>query len=189
MSAATIETKNLKLISHSPQHVLALIEGTEKYAQSFGWPPANGLREFYVSKDVSPQWLEQLKTATVTDPWTHGFGVLHVASGQVIGGAGFKGPPAADGTVEIAYGIVPEFQGKGYATEAAMALVDFARKSGRVRTARAHTLAQKNASCRVLTKCGFEFVGELIDPEDGPVWRWEKPLHASEQGTTGRQAG
>jgi RimJ/RimL family protein N-acetyltransferase len=32
-----------------------------------------------------------------------------------------------------------------------------------------------NASARVLAKCGFRRVGEVIDPEDGLVWRWEKP--------------
>jgi RimJ/RimL family protein N-acetyltransferase len=176
MSIEPIETKNLRLISHSPKDILALIESAEAYARSFGWPPANGLRDFYVSTDVSPQWLAQLKAATLADPWTHGFGVLHVASGKVIGAAGFKGPPGPDGAVEIAYGIVPDYQGTGYATEAAAGLVEFALRSGRVRMACAHTLAQKNASTRVLAKCGFEFVAEFNDPEDGPVWKWEKVL-------------
>jgi ribosomal-protein-alanine N-acetyltransferase len=178
MSVAPIETKNLKLIPYSSEHILALIESVELYAQSFGWPPANGLRDFYVSKEVSAQWLAQLRSATAGDPWTHGFGVVHVDSGKVIGAAGFKGPPGADGAVEIAYGIVPEYQGRGYATEAAAALVEFASKSGCVRIACAHTLPQKNASTRVLSKCGFEFAGEVVDPEDGPVWRWEKVLQS-----------
>jgi len=97
-----------------------------------------------------------------------------VASRRVIGGAGFKDPPDAEGMVEIAYGVVPAHQNNGYATEAAEALVSYAVKSGRVRTIRAHTLPQPNASTRVLTKCGFRRVGEVTDPEDGLVWRWEK---------------
>ena len=32
------------------------------------------------------------------------------------------------------------------------------------------------ASTRVLTKCGFSRIGEVIDPDDGLVWRWEKRL-------------
>ena len=178
MSVDPIETKNLRLISHSPQDIVALIEGVDFYTQSFGWPPANGLRDFYGSKDVSPQWLAQLRAASVADVWTHGFGVVHVASRQVIGAGGFKGRPGEDGAVEIAYGIVPDYQGRGYATEVAAALVEFALKSGQVRVARAHTLAEKNASTRVLAKCGFSFLGEVVDPEDGPVWRWEKVLQA-----------
>ena len=35
---------------------------------------------------------------------------------------------------------------------------------------RAEAFAAANASARVLTKCGFKAVGEVIDPEDGLVW-------------------
>ena len=76
--------------------------------------------------------------------------------------------------VEIAYGIVPGFQGRGYATQAALALVGFAFRTGRVRLVRAHTLPVPNASTRVLAKCGFKRTGEVVDPEDGLVWRWER---------------
>jgi RimJ/RimL family protein N-acetyltransferase len=75
--------------------------------------------------------------------------------------------------VEIAYGVAPEHQGQGYATEAAEAMISYAFNSGQVRIVRAHTLVAENASTRVLAKCGFRPVGEVIDPEDGLVWRWE----------------
>jgi len=75
--------------------------------------------------------------------------------------------------VEIAYGIEPEHQGKGYATEAAQGMVDYACSHDEVRLVCAHTLPEENASTRVLTKCGFRKVGEVLDPEDGLVWRWE----------------
>jgi [ribosomal protein S5]-alanine N-acetyltransferase len=55
------------------------------------------------------------------------------------------------------------------------ALVEFAAADQGVRIVRAHTLPERNASTRVLEKCGFEFTGEVVDPEDGPVWRWERP--------------
>lgn len=73
--------------------------------------------------------------------------------------------------VEIAFGIVPVFQGKGYATEATGGLVEFAFGEGRVCLARAYTLPTPNASTRVLAKCGFKHIGEVVDPEDGLVWR------------------
>ena len=59
--------------------------------------------------------------------------------------------------------------------EAAGALVNFAYNHPAVRLVRAHTLPVANASTRVLTKCGFQKAGEIIDPNDGPVWRWVKP--------------
>src|SRR5439155_234589 len=73
------------------------------------------------------------------DPWVDGFAVVHRDGGVIIGNAGFKGPPDQGGMVEIAYGIVPAFEGRGFATEAATALVAFAFASERVRLVRAHT--------------------------------------------------
>ncbi len=174
MSGSHLETKRLRLVPHAPKHMLALIQGPDSYERSFGSPPAAGLRDFIVSKDVSPDYLARLDASTEADPWTHGFGLIHTDTGAVIGFGGFKGPPGADGVVEIAYGVVPDYQGKGFATEAAQALVAYAFNSGRVRMVRAHTLPEPNASTRVLARCGFRHMGEVTDPEDGLVWRWEK---------------
>jgi RimJ/RimL family protein N-acetyltransferase len=173
---ATPETRHLRLVPHAPEHLRALIKGPEDYQSSSGLTPAKGLRDFIVSNDVSPEWLTALENATSADPWRFGFGLVHLESGMVIGNAGFTGPPDAEGVVEIAYGIVPDFQGRGYATEAANALLAWAGKNGRVAIARAHTLPERNASTRVLEKCGFRFAGELTHPTDGLIWQWEKQL-------------
>jgi RimJ/RimL family protein N-acetyltransferase len=121
---------------------------------------------------VSDEWLAAVRASTAVDPWTLGFSIMHRGTGRAVGHCGFKGAPD-DGVAEIAYGINPEHQGNGYATEAAEALTNFAFTQN-VRTVRAHTLPEANASTRVLTKCGYQHVGQVIDPEDGPVWRWER---------------
>ena len=121
---------------------------------------------------LSVAWLAQFEASGASDPWVHGFRLVHRSSGNIVGFCSFKGPPA-DGVVEIAYGIAPDEQGKGYATEAARALVAFARTFREVKVIRAHTLADGAASKRVLEKCGFQYVGEVVDPEDGPVLRFE----------------
>lgn len=135
---------------------------------------AEGLSAFLVSDDVSPAWLAALRDSRGPDPWRHGFFVVQREQAVVIGMAGFKGPPDATGTVEISYGIVPGFEGRGYATEAAAALVAFAKGDARVRLVRAHTSPAANASTRVLEKCGFHRTTAIVDPDDGPVWRWER---------------
>jgi [ribosomal protein S5]-alanine N-acetyltransferase len=170
------ETVRLRLIPFSPAHLLALIESDEAFAERFGLRPAEGLRSFFLSGDVSPTWLERLRAASDCgpDPWAYGFAVVQHDGGVVIGSVGFKGPPDEDGVVEIAYGIVPRFEGRGFATEAAAAGVKFAFADGHVRLVRAHTRPTPNASTRVLLKCGFVRTGEVVDPEDGPVWRWER---------------
>lgn len=153
-----IETRRLKLVLQSPGEVRELIDAlgpTEK-------------------AELSRDWLGRVESAVSADPWVHGFNLLLRVSDVVIGKAGFKGPPGADGAVEIAYYVGPDYEGSGYATEAAEALTAFAFESGQVRVVRAHTLPEAGASQRVLTKCGFRNVGPMDDPEDGLVWRWEK---------------
>jgi RimJ/RimL family protein N-acetyltransferase len=177
--ATPLETRSLRLVPHAPEHLRDLIRGPEFYAESSGLVPAKGLRDFIVSDDVSSEWLAILENATGADPWRFGFALVHKESGMVIGNAGFTGPPDATGVVEIAYGVVPDFQGRGYATEAANALVGWAAKNGRVAVVRAHTLPERNASTRVLEKCGFRFVEEFTHPTDGVIWRWEKQLPVS----------
>jgi RimJ/RimL family protein N-acetyltransferase len=162
MSTRDIQTKNLRLVAQTRDDVRAYIEQM----------PPNDRAE------VSPTWLAMLDESSFCDPWIHGFALVHRDSGSVVGKCGFKGPPDTDGVVEIAYGVNPEHQGKGYATEAAAALVSLALDQEQVRTVRAHTLPEPNASTRVLTKCGFRRVGEVIDPEDGLVWRWERQNEA-----------
>lgn len=172
-----VETPHLLLIPCEPSHLLALLESAEAFEARTGRHVADGLRDFYASEDVSPTWIDHLRSSTKADPWTLGFEIAHRADDRVIGACGFKGPPDTDGVIEIAYGIVPDYQGRGHATEAATALITFARADERVNRIRAHTLPAPNASTRVLTKCGFDFVAEVVDPEDGLVWRWERPAH------------
>jgi [ribosomal protein S5]-alanine N-acetyltransferase len=102
------------------------------------------------------------------------FGYLAIDSGtkQVIGTCAFKGAPTKEKTVEIAYFTFPEFEGKGYATAMASMLIHAARSNPEVQSVIAHTLPETNASTTILQKVGMKFVGEVIDPEDGRVWRW-----------------
>lgn len=157
MMKSELLTENLQLTLQTSEQVLASIDAMSPSDRA----------------EVSPEWVARVKASTSADPWTHGFAMVHRGSGTVIGHCAYKGPPSPEGVVEIAYGIDPACQGRGYATEAARALIAFALGSGLVRLVCAHTRPEKNASARVLTKCGFEWIGEVMDPEDGLVWRWE----------------
>jgi [ribosomal protein S5]-alanine N-acetyltransferase len=120
---------------------------------------------------ISADWLAKFRDSAFQDPWVHGFQLLR-EDGVSVGLASFKGPPV-DGLVEIAYAIVPQHQGRGYATAAARLLVEHAFACDDVSMVCAHTLPQGAASQRVLQKAGFQHVGEWVDPEDGPVWRYQ----------------
>jgi RimJ/RimL family protein N-acetyltransferase len=92
---------------------------------------------------------------------------------KVVGTCAFTDQPTNDGEIEIAYFTFPPYEGQGYATAMAVALVDIARRSPQVATILAHTLPEPNASTRILTKLGMTLRGEAVDPQAGPVWRWE----------------
>lgn len=82
----------------------------------------------------------------------------------LIGTAGYKGPPSADGTVEVGYGIVSDHQRRGYASEATRGLVARAFALPAVRRVIAETLPELTPSIGVLRKCGFRSIGEGSEP-------------------------
>ncbi|MCA9260868.1 MAG: GNAT family N-acetyltransferase [Planctomycetales bacterium] len=153
-----LTTPRLRLVLQTPQETLAIVESL---------PPE-------LRAEVSPAWLAQLRELTRADPWRCGFIVCRLSDGKSVGSCGFKGPPDAEKCVEIAYEVHPDSQGRGYATEAAIALTQFAVQSGQAATVRGHTMPGHLASERVLHKAGFELLGLVEDPEDGAVNRWEK---------------
>ena len=70
-----------------------------------------------------------------------------------------------DGVYELGYWIGRPFWGKGYATEAARAVVRFAFEAlGAIRLTSGHML-ENPASGRVLEKCGFVATGEVVEQD------------------------
>jgi len=64
-------------------------------------------------------------------------------------------------------------------------LCRIAEHSNQIHTAVAHTLPESNASNSLLRKAGFTDIGEVIDPGDGPVWRFERTCGLSRRPATG----
>jgi RimJ/RimL family protein N-acetyltransferase len=158
MNTLCLQSARLKLVLRTPEEVWAAIESMDVSEKA----------------QLSADWLARAHGSTSSDPWVHGFSIVHLDTGITIGQCGFKGPPNPDGCVEIAYGVSSGQEGKGYATEAARALVAYAFSVDQVTLVLAHTLPASNASQRVLAKCGFHYVDEITDPEDGLVWRFER---------------
>ena len=104
-------------------------------------------------------------------PWCFYFARL----GEKPAGIGlFKGPPA-NGVVEIAYLTFLGARRRGVATAIVSQLVSIARGHGMTRGV-AHTIRENNPSTLVLAANDFTGPTEVIDREDGPVWRWELAL-------------
>jgi len=117
---------------------------------------------------------ELLALADGRGPWTSYVAIA--AHEVVVGACAFKGGPTTMKEVEIAYLTFPEHEGHGHATAMARSLLEIAAQSGEVERVIAHTLRAENASVRICRRLGFVLDGEVLDPTDGPVWRWKKPV-------------
>ena len=91
--------------------------------------------------------------------------MIELRDGTHIGNLCFKGL-SANGAVEIGYGVLEEYQGQGYATEAVGEAVNWALQQPGVRRVEAETAPDNRASQRVLEKCGFLPSGVI--GEEGP---------------------
>ncbi|MCT7658920.1 GNAT family N-acetyltransferase [Mycobacterium deserti] len=162
---------HVRLLPATLAHLVALKDGPAAFGDLIGSPVPQGWPEFPESIDFTTDRLRDRPDEA--DWWMHFF-----FDGDVlIGSGGFVGPPR-DGIVEIGYELAPAYRGKGLGTAAAGALVAKAGHSGAVRTVIANTLAQVNPSTGVLRSLGFTRSAEFVDPEEGPLWRWELALTA-----------
>jgi len=99
--------------------------------------------------------------------------VIERETGLVIGEVGFEGHPAA-GTIELFFSIVPSRRRRGYATEAARALVGWAFEQASVSHVVARCQPHNVPSIGTLERAGFHLVGE----ESGLLhWRATEPRH------------
>ncbi len=93
-------------------------------------------------------------------------------TGETVGDLCFKGPPGERAEVEIGYGINEGEWGRGYATEAAKAAMEWAFSQSGVYWFMAESAPDNAASLRVIEKLGLTPAGE---GEEGPRFEKEKP--------------
>jgi ribosomal-protein-alanine N-acetyltransferase len=168
-----IRTANLKLVPCELKHFEAILEDQEQLERMLGvtvfddWFDFPGVAGIEAIRFLS----EHLKAnPNELGWWTYLF--IHVEDSALIGMGGYKGRADDSGMVEIGYAIVPAYRRSGLATEAARGLIDHAFLHAYVRRLDAHTLAEQNASTRVLEKAGRTHAGTVSDPDHGEIWHW-----------------
>jgi ribosomal-protein-alanine N-acetyltransferase len=162
----------VEIVPCDVDHLAAALEDQARLAARVGASVAEGL----IEEEFRPAFQfarDELLRRPEMSGWGTALFVLD-APRTICGMGGYKGPPDGEGVVEIGYSIAPSLRGRGLATAAARELVRLAFADARVQWVRAHTLAQRNASTRVLEKLGFAWVAELVDPAEhpDPIWRW-----------------
>lgn len=87
---------------------------------------------------------------------------------RLVGIAALIGRPDEDGDVEVAFGLLPEFRGRGFGGEAVRALSAWAFENGAKRVI-AHLDAEDTHAAHTLARNGFADTGE---PPYPGVARW-----------------
>ncbi|HWB56758.1 MAG TPA: GNAT family N-acetyltransferase [Gaiellaceae bacterium] len=169
MDVPTIHAERLDLVSMSPAVMEALTEGRQQDAEAAlgaaipdEWP-TEGDVGFLVRR------LEQMGKDPGVQRWLARALVLR-EEGAMIGHAGFHGLPGtqglAPGKAELGYTVFPEHRGRGYATEAADALMGWAEGQG-IHDFVASVSPGNAPSLAIVHKLGFVQTGDQWDEEDG----------------------
>lgn len=158
------ESSKIRLLIPSDQELAAIKEpnSLNSFAAHWavGYPTAGDVLLAGLALDAG------FPTPTPDAPW----GLLQiesVATGLVVGGAGFKSAPV-DGEVEIGYGVSEDFQNHGFATAAVAGLISVADRFA-IRSLIAETETQNLPSQQVLMKNGF--AKYEIDASEMIHWR------------------
>lgn len=163
-----IETERLQLIACNKMHLSALIQSEQALADLLGVELAEN---WLVFPEAAPYALKMLESNPQILRWgMHLF--VKKDENKIIGNGGFKGVPNENGMVEIGYAVSPLYENQGLGSEAARGMINYAFSWSNVRMVDAHTLAEENASVKILQKNGMTRIAEIHDDEDGDLWQW-----------------
>jgi ribosomal-protein-alanine N-acetyltransferase len=169
MRVPSIHSARLDLVSLSAGVLEALLEGRRSEAEAelglsipSDWPD-HGTTSFVRMR------LGQMRADPEAQRWLARV-LVRRRDGRMVGHAGFHGPPGsgglAPGKVELGYTVFPSFRGRGYATEAALALMEWAEGEG-IHNFVASVGPANDPSLAIVRKLGFVRTGEQWDEEDG----------------------
>jgi RimJ/RimL family protein N-acetyltransferase len=164
-----LRTSRLELILMPPPLLDALIAGDRAtvdrlvdYTVPFDYPNAAALKLLRFRR-------EQLAQDPSWSPWLLRAIVLR-ATRTMVGYVNFHGPPgindiAAPDGLELGWTVFPRHRRKGYATETARALMDWATSEHGIRRFVSATTPDNQSSLRVHEKLGFARTGQVVEGE------------------------
>ncbi|ARS37318.1 GNAT family N-acetyltransferase [Pontibacter actiniarum] len=171
MQPQNIQTDRLILVPFTLAVADALLRGEVSILRKVGlqptpsWPDQEAI-------ETLPKIIRNLKLVqepTGFESWM----VVRRSDKTVIGDAGFKGLPNADGEVDIGYAIIEQEHQKGYGLEVAKGLADWACQQPGVKAITAKCLRHNAPSVRILKKLGMQEAGG-----DEQLIYWRMPTTA-----------
>jgi ribosomal-protein-alanine N-acetyltransferase len=160
-----LETTRLRLLSLAPEAIDALLRGdgtrlTALTAARFPEP----VRPPPLTEDVLPMVRDRLRADPTQDGWWTWL-VMRKDTGEAVGSAGFGGGPDRERAVMLGYATYPRMEGRGYATEAAGALVRWALEHPAVARVCASMPPDNAPAIRVAEKIGMRLLGTVWEED------------------------
>jgi len=147
-----VKTENLNLIPCELMHIETFLRNKKELETVLqvsvpdSWP---------IFPELFQYWYEPLKLDSSLIGWTMWL-VLHPKDRTLIGEGGFEGKPDTAGNVKIGYAIIPEYRRRGFASEVAQNLIDWAFLHPEVTAVLAEALPDDYGSINVLKKVGMK---------------------------------
>ena len=168
-----ITTARLRMPPATVEELDALISGDrEQFERLLGASAPDPLVPPPETDDVLEWFRGTLANDPAVAPWFFRW-IIDRREGRLVGSAGFSGFPDDDGVALFGYGVYPADEGKGYASEAAAALVRWALAQDGVRKVRATIPPWHIASQRVSAKAGLTYRRDAPSDEFGVLQVWE----------------
>ncbi len=162
--AFEIKSERLRLVPLSAAQLEFLLTRPLQLEAELGFPISRPAASTAVVRHAIR--LKQQRLISSEDgefPWTTYWLVVITAEQFGAGLMGFKGVPDENGEVEIGYGIDPSCRRKGYTTEAAGTLIDWALEQPACLGVMAWSDKANQASVRVLEKVRMTMIKETAD--------------------------
>lgn len=151
-----VETEKLKIIPLRPAELEIYLQGEGKLEKLFNMKDT-GRR---VSPDIKERAMQtvlpKIRNMKGSDYLFSTFWiVIEKSSSTIVAELGFKGKPDKLGIIEIGYGTMPSYRGRGIMTEAVAGMIQWAKSRPEIHCILAETDANNLASIRVVEKNHF----------------------------------
>jgi ribosomal-protein-alanine N-acetyltransferase len=155
-----LRTERLRLVAMTPEMLIAEIEQESRLGlllratQPAEWPP----------KDFEPHVVRMIRQQALESPEKRGWHRYVVSEGDAVLVGCIGAFPKPNGIAEIGYSTLPQFQRRGFATEAVRCLVEYLLQQDGVEAIRAQAFAHAEESFKVMQRAGLHPAGEGDDP-------------------------
>ncbi len=165
-----VETNRLKIIPLTYPQLITYLKAGDKLEDELALTRTGRIVSEEVKDMVEHFTLPKMKGVNKHNYLFYTFWiVIDTSINIIVAELGFKGTPDKNSTIEIGYGTMAGYTGKGYMTEAVGGMLNWALEREDVKCVLAETDEKNLASIRVVQKNGFE----RFDKRGMMLW-WRK---------------